>query len=57
MIKLSIVHFLLMLVLQGFLQGCSQETRGDLKEMGQDMKTDVNRTARDVDNKAEDAVN
>ena len=37
-------------------QGCSDQTRGDLKEVGSDMKRDINKTARNVDDKVQDAV-
>ena len=38
------------------LQGCSQQTSNDLKELGNDAKRDINKTARDIDDKVQDAV-
>ena len=38
------------------IQGCSGETRGTAKELGNDIKRDVNQTAQDVDRKVEDAI-
>ena len=44
--------FTLMLV----LQGCSRETQSDVKELGNDMKRDVNKAAQEVDAAVQDAV-
>jgi hypothetical protein len=38
------------------LQGCSHETTGDLKELGHDAKRDIEKAARNVDDKVKDAV-
>lgn len=51
------VMFLALIAFVSLLaQGCSGETRGSLKEAGNDMKRDVNDVARKADNKVQDAL-
>lgn len=50
--KLLAILFLSVLA----VQGCSRDTRDDLKEFGNDAKRDVNKAARDVDDAVKDAV-
>jgi hypothetical protein len=38
------------------VQGCSAESRGTAKELGNDMKRDINAGAQKVDRAVEDAV-
>ena len=38
------------------LQGCSDQTSRDMKELGNDAKRDINKAARNIDDKVEDAV-
>ena len=38
------------------VQGCSSETRGSVKELGNDIKRDIHKTAQDVDRKVQDAA-
>lgn len=48
--------FVLIAFVSLLAQGCSHETSADLKEVGRDMKRDINKAARDVDDKVQDAV-
>jgi hypothetical protein len=49
---------ILMIVASVFMlaQGCSDQTQGDMKELGSDLERDVNDAARKIDNKVQDAV-
>ena len=38
------------------LQGCSKQATDDLKELGNDAKRDINKAARNIDDKVQDAV-
>ena len=50
--KLLGVLFIVMLT----LQGCTRQTSDDLKELGNDAKRDINKAARNIDDKVQDAV-
>ena len=38
------------------VQGCSRQATDDLKELGNDTQRDINKAARNIDDKVKDAV-
>ena len=54
---MKIRTFIALSVLLIVVGGCSREVQHDSKELGSDLKRDVNQAAREVDAKVDDAVN
>ena len=52
--KIKIAGMLVVAMLA--VQGCTKQTSNDLKELGNDAKRDINKAARNIDDKVQDAV-